>query len=326
MDLVISALEKLNDYKNAMLDLEKLRVNDRFTFLESDTLSKACEAKNALEQMMQRPSDKPSLFDTCGRSKSDIYVKAIKDIQSAVTYQLNYAFNYCVSVITQEPGFSGDREAFLREYAPIWAENDSVSELGALVKNESVIDIETYQAHMATIAEFDFTRLYDAFINTFSADKAFEARCKNAAKDLVSAFGLRYQLLENITRSHKNGFIITCDIYSEPTPSYYSERKSRLWRRGAENCHQIYQALEIASRWADSDPLFEAGVAFNALRASSHWDVSYDSRDKFGRGGVLLTMFNSKFELLLPNDAFNSLIAFIRTFAAGELKDQKSAA
>jgi len=326
MDLVKSVLEKLNDYKNAMLDLEKLRVNDRFTFLESDTLSKAGDAKNALEQMMQRPSDKPSLFDTCGRSKSDIYVKAIKDIHSAVTFQFHNVFNYCVSVITQEPGFSGDREAFLREHAPIWAENDSVSELGALVKNESVIDIETYQAKMATIAEFDFTRLYDAFINTFSADKAFESRCKKAAEDLVNTFGLHHHSLESITRSHKNGFIIARDIYSEPTPSYYSEHKARLWGRGAEKCHQIYQALGIASRWADSEPLFEAGVAFNALRANSHWDVNYDSRDKFGRGGVLLTMFNSKFELLLPDDAFNSLIAFIRTFAAGKLANQKSAA
>lgn len=253
-------------------------------------------------------------------------VEAIGDLHKTLNSKLKQLIKFAARESSGCPTYEADAEPWINEHAPLLSLRDEISQVASITYCTSTISDDDFAKAKALIESFDFAPLLQPILSTYTQDIAVKTVRKEAAKVLVDFFSLRHSPLSSVSKEHKAGYILNVNIYSSPNEYNFRSKKAREWGGAASRLVAAQKALSQVRSWSEDNVFSDIAITLALLRDGQHYDIYYDSREKFEAGACRLTMFNSKLELLMPKQALGQLVGFMRTYAADQLCDQKQAA
>ena len=214
---------------------------------------------------------------------------------------------------------------WINEYAPLFSNSD-LSAVHKIWYRESRLSQSSFDTAKALLANYDLYQLGDLVRASCTPEHAEKKVYQEAAKEIVDHYGLSRITLQSLLKEHKQGFVLSKSIYSRPNEWSHRSSCKREWAHAASDVYRLQKNLEKVSAWAEDDVFMDIARVFNELISGHNHDIYYDSRDKFESGKVKLTMFNEKYELLVPKSAVSQLVGFLRTYADGYLYKPAKAA
>lgn len=309
------------DFQNELNHLNQFR-NMVINKIEREVAVKihTADAHQLYRDAIGKPRDH-YFSERAGSIRHDAIEYAFTALRDAVADFILYA----AKAHSGQPDYDPVVPEWIDEHAPLFSSSD-LSPVYTCWYCKSEVNEQAFDEAKALLANFDVYQLSDQVKDSCTPEHAERKVYQEAAREIVEYFGLSRKTLQSLVKEHKQGFIIAQNIYTRVNEWSHRSKCKREWDGAAANIYRLCGNFEKLSSWSDDDTFMDIARVFNNLMHGHNHDIYFNSRDKFESGKVKLTMFNDKYELLVPKSAVSQMVGFLRTYADNYLYKPEKAA